>query len=135
MILHPASLLAIVVLIVNDHLLKASFPGTWWTGKLSDFAGLIFFPLFLMGIFGARSRKAGWVLVAATGFVFAAIELSTSAEDIYRYGLGALQYPFRAAFLGAFPKFMPVEAYADPTDCLALTALVIPAWIISRRAS
>src|SRR5690242_17575868 len=37
--LHPLVLGAVAVLILNDHLLKARWP-SWWTGKLSDVAGL-----------------------------------------------------------------------------------------------
>src|SRR5690606_8292496 len=44
-LLHPAPLAAIGLLLLNDHWLKAAFPGSI-TGKLSDFAGLAFFPLF-----------------------------------------------------------------------------------------
>ncbi|NTV39258.1 MAG: hypothetical protein HGA51_04780 [Demequinaceae bacterium] len=40
---HPVSLVAIAVMALNDHVLKHSY-GTWWTGKLSDVAGLVFFP-------------------------------------------------------------------------------------------
>jgi len=45
---HPLPLLAVVVLCLNDHFLKGSglLPG-WLTGKLSDFAGLFFFPILL----------------------------------------------------------------------------------------
>lgn len=139
LLLHPLALIAIAVLVVNDHLLKAAFPGTWWTGKLSDFAGLVFFPLFLLALvelFGARaSRRWAIGLIVLTGVVFASIELLPPAELVYRYGLGALQYPFRALATFSFPQFSPVEAYADPTDCLALGALLIPFLITSRRFS
>ena len=41
--MHPVALAAIAVLVVNDHVLKSAYPG-WLTGKLSDIAGLVFFP-------------------------------------------------------------------------------------------
>ena len=44
----PRTVGAILVLLINDHLLKGAAPG-WVTGKLSDFAGLVFFPL--LGVF------------------------------------------------------------------------------------
>lgn len=139
LLLHPWVLISIAVLVVNDQLLKAAFPGTWWTGKLSDFAGLAFFPIFLLAgleLLGARaSRRLAIGLIVLTGVVFASIELLPQAELVYRYGLGALQYPFRALAALSFPTFSPVEAYADPTDCFALGALVIPFLIISRRFS
>ncbi|MDP6933021.1 MAG: hypothetical protein QGG40_08885, partial [Myxococcota bacterium] len=43
-LLHPAPLLALVVLVVNDHWGKGHLPAVL-SGKLSDFAGLLFFPL------------------------------------------------------------------------------------------
>lgn len=32
---HPAFVASVAVLALNDHVLKARFPG-WWTGKISD---------------------------------------------------------------------------------------------------
>jgi hypothetical protein len=52
----PLVMASIVVLLVNDHLLKAAAP-SWVTGKLSDFAGLFFFP-FVAGV-GYPARRAG----------------------------------------------------------------------------
>ena len=45
---QPWVLLSILILLLNDHVLKSSVP-SWLTGKLSDFAGLFFFP-FLLGV-------------------------------------------------------------------------------------
>ncbi|MDH3943141.1 MAG: hypothetical protein OEV06_03505 [Anaerolineae bacterium] len=55
---HPASLAAIVLLLVNDHILKASAPSPL-TGKLSDFAGLLFFPFLLAIAFGLPLERLG----------------------------------------------------------------------------
>src|SRR5262245_53546805 len=54
---HPVPLAAVGVLALNAHLLKGSgvLPGAL-TGKLSDFAGLFFFPLLLAAIAGGISR-------------------------------------------------------------------------------
>lgn len=43
-------LLFLFILLVNDFLLKGLF-GNWFTGKLSDFAGLFIFPLALTAVF------------------------------------------------------------------------------------
>jgi hypothetical protein len=40
---HPVTLLSLVLLLVNDHLLKDAYPGLA-TGKLSDLAGLVVAP-------------------------------------------------------------------------------------------
>lgn len=48
---HPLSLLSLAILLLNDWFLK---PSSWapesLTGKLSDFAGLLFFPLLLTAL-------------------------------------------------------------------------------------
>ena len=74
-LLHPVPLLAIGLLVLNDHVLKDAFHNAV-TGKLSDFAGMAFFPLLLQGLWeGAQSllrrswqpsRRALWICAAAT---------------------------------------------------------------------
>ena len=49
LLLHPAAFGAIVLLVLNDHIFKAAFPGPI-TGKLSDVAGLIIAPLVLVAL-------------------------------------------------------------------------------------
>jgi hypothetical protein len=126
------------VLVLNDHWAKPMW-SNWWTGKISDVAGLIFFPLFLQGLWETSQAAVGrtWhaqrhVLVAAalaTLTVFTAIQLSETFMDVYRYGLGALQWPFQvaAAWLSGLPmpSVVPVRAMADPTDLIALPGVLI----------
>lgn len=52
-------LAALVIILLNDHYLKASYP-CWLTGKLSDFAGLFVLAIFIYAIAGKylRSEKA-----------------------------------------------------------------------------
>ena len=57
-LLHPLRVGAVAVLVVNDHLLKAAYPGLI-TGKLSDVAGLVFFPLLLVGLAEVVLAAAG----------------------------------------------------------------------------
>src|SRR5262245_66476670 len=62
--LHPAPLAAVLLLAVNDHLLKGwGLLPAWLTGKLSDFAGVFFFPLLLT----AAGDTLAWGLARATG--------------------------------------------------------------------
>src|SRR4051812_3923935 len=90
-LVHPAPLAAVLVLAVNDHLLKGSglLPG-WLTGKLSDFAGLFFFPVLLAAVVRGAHRivarrdlrdRRDLVAIAAsaaiaTGAVFTLLKLS-----------------------------------------------------------
>ena len=43
-LMHPVTLAALAVLLVNDLLFKALWPGAWVPGKLSDLAWMIFAP-------------------------------------------------------------------------------------------
>lgn len=131
--LHPAPLAAVVVLALNDHVLKGAgvLPG-WLTGKLSDFAGYFFFPLLLTALgdvavraiakltgarldFSLRWWKAG-VAMAITAGIALALELSPS-------GAGAIVRLLRA--LGFAAGTTP-----DPTDLIALVMLAPAAWIV-----
>jgi hypothetical protein len=140
-VLHPAALLAIALLAINDHLLKAAWPG-WWTGKLSDFAGLAFFPLLvaaageLAGLWRSPRQVvvATIAITAAVGVGFALVKLSPAAGDLYRVGLAGLQWPVRAAIAlvrgGHAPALGRVHLTADPTDLIALPALLMPVLLV-----
>jgi len=96
LLLHPVPLGAIVLLVVNDHVLKARGPG-FVTGKLSDVAGLVFFPLFLDALPGLRDADPTRRLrgcVAVTVVVFTAVKTWAPATTLYEVGLGLLQWPF-----------------------------------------
>jgi hypothetical protein len=51
----PYFLFAILILLVNDFLLKAKY-GNWLTGKISDFAGLYAFTLFFIALWPKYKR-------------------------------------------------------------------------------
>jgi hypothetical protein len=138
--MHPIALAAIALLVINDHVLKQLAPGIV-TGKLSDFAGLVFFPLLLAAAAeyaGIRRGMTTIVIAAiATAVAFAAIKLFAPAADLYRVALAMLQWPFRAAralLIGtALPPVGRVSLVADPTDLVALVALAVPIGL-GRRA-
>jgi len=52
---HPVFLLSVLLLLLNDWLLKPVFHNDL-TGKLSDFAGLFAFPFFLSAFFPAQKK-------------------------------------------------------------------------------
>jgi hypothetical protein len=148
-LLHPAVLIAIAALVINDHLLKESY-GSWWTGKLSDVAGMVFFPLILAGVFDLGAHLLGRDLdpparrrliigaVIATGLVFATIQIVEPVATVYRYALAAIQWPVRAVVSAVsgngLPALVPVAHTADPTDMVALVGLLIPLAIGLRRS-
>ncbi|WP_245814632.1 hypothetical protein [Cystobacter ferrugineus] len=136
--LHPLVLGAVAVLIINDHVLKARWP-SWWTGKLSDVAGLAMFPLLLQALWehvsarGERSfRPSRTVLVGCvlvTGLCFSAIKLWPLAGAGWQWGLGVLQWPFlllQALLSGRpSPPVLPAAHTLDVTDLLTLPALLV----------
>ena len=128
-LLHPVALASIAVLLINDHVLKSRYPG-WITGKLSDIAGLVFFPLLLRALVAPWQRRdllAG--CIAATGLGFTAVKLWQPATTLCEFVLGALQWPFGVLATGEFAPITPVDVVRDPTDLLALPALAITWWI------
>jgi hypothetical protein len=145
---HPVVLVALLVLVLNDQLAKPAWPGVV-TGKLSDVAGLIVAPIALQAVWeliawltGRWSGPSDRVLVTSIGLVgvaFAAIQLWTPATDAYRWALGVVQWPLRAAAAvvvgGPVGAVVPVQATADVEDLLALPALLVTWWAGRRRGS
>lgn len=143
-LVHPVTLLALVTWIVNDHWAKAAHGGDV-TGKLSDIAALIVFPLIPVAALElwriwrgrpipGRSWSNGWLV--ATGFTMVTINLFDTAAWIYRHGFAVMQWPFAA--IGSLvrgdtlPALQPVVKTMDPTDLLTLPALLVPYLLVSR---
>lgn len=110
----PAFVLALLLLVANDLVLKPAF-GNWVTGKLSDVAGLFAWALFWCAL--APRRRATVCC------------LTTAAWLLWKSPLS--EAPLAAwNALGAWP----LARVVDYTDWLALGALV-PAWRVVARAS
>ena len=56
-------MVSLALLLTNDVYLKAAYPG-WVTGKLSDFAGLLVFSLFLFPLLPIGARKIAGAVAA-----------------------------------------------------------------------
>lgn len=138
-LLHPVAIVAIVVLILNDHYFKAVWPGPI-TGKVSDFAGLLFFPLLLQAVweiglavsrrYQAPSRLALLVSIAVTGVLFVSIKLVPEAHDLVAAAMGVGQWLVGGAGVGG-PS--PVTMSLDGTDLVALPTLALTYLIGVRR--
>ncbi len=116
---HPTSLLAIGLLLLNDHVLKAVIP-SWWTGKLSDFAGLYFFPFVVAALMGLVTndrwpvRRTGSVAVVVVGLWFALMKTAPAVNEVTTIVWSRLA--------GG-----PIAIALDPSDLLALVVLW-PTW-------
>jgi hypothetical protein len=119
---HPLTLLSIAILLLNDHVLKVVSP-SWVTGKLSDFAGLFFFP---------------FIVAAGLSLVLSKFNLSRQRVGQIAFGLVAVWFvllktvPFVNSLTAQFASLFigaPARLILDPTDLIALVVL-LPAWII-----
>lgn len=88
----------------NDHYLKWTF-SNWITGKLSDFTGLLIFPMFLKFLFPRLTMTLA-TLITGLFFVFWKLPLSDDFISVYN----------RVAFI-------PITRTVDYSDFVALTVL------------
>jgi hypothetical protein len=119
---NPITWLSIALLLINDHVLKNISP-SWLTGKLSDFAGIFFFPFIIaagLSIFLVKlnltTRQIGQI---AFGFVVVWFVLLKTFQPV-----NYLTARVASNFIG-----FPTKFSLDPTDLISLFML-IPAWII-----
>ena len=122
---HPGTVFALVLLLVNDHVLKAAFPGLL-TGKLSDVAGLVLAPplvavLLTLLVPRLPARAAAVAGLVAVGAGFAVVKSSGYAAELASSAWTVLAGPSLVR--------------ADWTDLLTLPALGLAwwSWTRSRR--
>lgn len=127
------ALVAVALLVLNDHVLKRAYPG-FLTGKLSDVAGMVFFPLLLTSIVlavrpSAPRERVLAVACLATAVVFAATKTLPVANEAYRVAWGAMQWPVRALVAWARGRATPgiarVVLVRDPSDVLAVPFVLV----------
>ncbi|MCA9984566.1 MAG: hypothetical protein KDE59_09740 [Anaerolineales bacterium] len=118
---HPLSLTMVGLLLLNDRLLKWQF-ASWWTGKLSDVAGLFFFPFVLTTVISLfwRRRSVGPATIFLVGWLFTLIKVIPAINEL------AIQ--LWSALLNA-----PVAIALDPSDLLALPVLGLAALLWERE--
>lgn len=121
-LLGPKALLAMFVLVINDHVLKTSWPG-WVSGKLSDFAYCYLVPLILFATiewvtwFAATLKRQPWrmpsrrIAIAScllVGLHFTAWQLLPGWGEIH------------VEILGKTLPWFTFRAVPDPMDLIAL---------------
>lgn len=103
---HPIFLVAVALLLLNDHYLKGRAAG-WLTGKLSDFAGLYALYYFVVTVSGWRPKPVR--LSLALCWIIWKLPISDPLILFWNQ-LGVL----------------PVGRVADVTDLAALVVLLFP---------
>ena len=117
---HPSSLICIAILLLNDHVFKLTSP-SWVTGKLSDFAGLFFFPFLvavilsaLLSRFRIRPEPLGQIIFSFVAIWFSLIKTFPPINAV-------------TSSLASFFIQGTAQIALDPTDLMALIIL-LPAW-------
>jgi hypothetical protein len=121
---HNVSVAAVVLLIVNDHLLRVWFP-SWLTGKLGDVAWLIFSPFICASVFAwvVRGRRQERVVgLLSFGFIGAWFVLAKTVPLVNQWTNDTLNW-----LLGYHGGVR-----IDPTDLLALSGLWAGWWVWTR---
>ena len=116
-LIHPVPMTAVLLLALNDHFLKSHFH-SFVTGKLSDFAGLFFFPLFLSALFNLSWRiydkRLHWIFeeqillsIVLTDSIFILVKFVPVVTTLY------LDFSKTIGF--------PSKVTADRSDLIALS--------------
>lgn len=116
---HPLWWIMLILLVSNDFIFKYSqaFPNLI-SGKLSDFAGLMVFPLFVALLFPRIGRKTWIAIHMATAALFAAIKLLPPVASLYIAGLNAVG--------------LQGQVFFDKTDLIALPILLVSCYVYPR---
>lgn len=123
----PATWVSIFILLINDHLLRTTYP-SWVTGKLSDFAGIFFFPFLIAVVFSIffdkfnlSIRATGQTIFGLVIVWFILLKTSPFANQL-------------TAELTSLVVGFPTKFSLDVTDLISLVVL-IPAWKIWTQPS
>lgn len=145
LLLHPLAIASAAALVINDHWLKHSWPSAV-TGKLSDFVGLILFPLLLASLAEFFRRLIRRDIVAASdaivfpticGLGFIIVKCTALGNEAYAWSVGIFRWPYQAFTAAlhndAMPGVQPILVARDATDLLALLVLPLPYILIRAR--
>ncbi len=114
---HPVTLVALALLLVNDIVLKALFPGAWAMGKLSDLAWVVFAPpLLAFALSFAVPKRSAAGRRAALIIAYGGLPLLYAAFNTFA--------PVHDAIMNALLIGAESGALGSPMD--ATDSLVIP---------
>ena len=128
----PWPLIAVVILIFNDHYLKRSAP-SFVTGKLSDLAGVFFFPIFLCAVWNLLNNAVslargedrfrwisihqGAIAILLTDLIFAGVKMFPTITYFYLEVVASIGFPSVVT--------------RDPSDLAALVMNLFTYWYIA----
>ena len=128
-LMHPVTLAALAVLLVNDLLFKALWPGAWVPGKLSDLAWMMFAPPVLAFVLSfattgrAKGQRAAFVAAyAGLPLLYVAFNTFAPVHDVVLHVLG---------WVGGDGPRSPL----DPTDSLVIPVAMAAAIWVWRKPS
>jgi hypothetical protein len=117
---HPVSLLAILLVVLNDGWLKTTYP-SWWTGKLSDVGMVVLIPwitiFFLTLVFPKRWLKIVPILGFSLPVIVFGLGKTLPLLNSLVYQIMAFIFPFRVHFV------------LDPSDLLSFLFLPISVFV------
>ncbi len=132
-LVHPAIIVSLGLLLLNDLYLKAAQPGpiSW---ELSDLAGLAFFPALAFAmteivVSGVRRRPVllspgwSWFYASLTAVAFSLLKLSPAIGEVAERANDAL--------LDAVSSSRgPTVFTPDTSDLLAIPAVLVTVWVV-----
>ncbi len=126
-LMHPVTLASLGVLLINDLVFKAMWPGAWVPGKLSDLAWMIFAPpvlAYILSFATLGSRRAQRTAFAAAyvglPLLYVAFNTFGPVHDVILHALG---------WLGGDGPRSPL----DPTDSIVIPFAMLAAIWVWRR--
>jgi hypothetical protein len=124
---RPISVGSILLLLINDHLLRIYWP-SWWTGKIGDFAWLYFFPFVLTFTFAwlipiSLKKHEFIVMSLSLGLTGGVFSLANTSSLFHQWLVKFLELLFG----------VPVGLRRDPTDLIAIISLVAAWWAWTRE--
>ena len=126
-LMHPVTLGALGVLLVNDLVFKAFWPGAWVPGKLSDLAWMVFAPPVLAYVLSfatlgrAKAQRAAFIVAyAGLPLLYVAFNTFAPVHDVVLHVLG---------WVGGDGPRSPL----DPTDSMVIPfAMAAAIWLWRR---
>jgi hypothetical protein len=151
LLLHPMTLAALAVMVLNDGWLRGAHPG-WLTGKVSDFAAVLAYPGLLTALWGLGTMALDGLVTRASvranspqtpgrGVDYSLRPMVVLGACLFTGSLLVginLWTPFRDGYLSAlrlldlFGWFGPFHYTMDPSDLLALVLLPV-VWLVGHR--